>query len=128
LTGLGIGAVIGSGIFTLVGTAAAGENLAIIPPARAIAGRVAARRRRRGDHRAPRRRAGRFAVVPGGGAGLRLCGAVLCELASMIPVSGSAYSFAYATLGEIFAWVLGWDRILEYAVSNMAVAVGFSAY
>ena len=44
----------------------------------------------------------------------------------MIPVAGSAYTYAYATLGEIFAWIIGWDLILEYAVSNMAVAVGFS--
>ncbi len=50
------------------------------------------------------------------------------ELASMIPVSGSAYTYTYATLGEIVAWIIGWDLILEYAVSNMAVAVGFSAY
>ncbi|MEI9813929.1 MAG: amino acid permease [Acidobacteriota bacterium] len=52
------------------------------------------------------------------------CGfAGLCyaELASMIPVAGSAYTYAYATLGEIFAWIIGWDLILEYAVSNMAV-------
>jgi APA family basic amino acid/polyamine antiporter len=56
--------------------------------------------------------------------------AALCyaELSSMIPVAGSAYTYAYATLGEIFAWIIGWDLILEYAVSNMAVAVGFSAY
>ena len=55
------------------------------------------------------------------------CGfAALCfaELASMIPVSGSAYTYAYATLGEIFAWIIGWDLIFEYAVANMAVAVG----
>ena len=60
-----------------------------------------------------------------------VCGfAALCyaELASMIPIAGSAYTYAYATLGEIFAWIIGWDLILEYAVSNMAVAVGFSAY
>src|SRR5207248_7510303 len=58
------------------------------------------------------------------------CFAALCyaELASMIPIAGSAYTYAYATLGEIFAWIIGWDLILEYAVSNMAVAVGFSAY
>ncbi len=56
--------------------------------------------------------------------------AALCyaELASMIPVAGSAYTYSYATLGEIVAWIIGWDLILEYAVSNMAVAVGFSAY
>ena len=46
----------------------------------------------------------------------------------MIPMAGSAYTYAYATMGEIFAWIIGWDLILEYAVSNMAVAVGFSAY
>ncbi|HQI20250.1 MAG TPA: amino acid permease, partial [Leptospiraceae bacterium] len=50
------------------------------------------------------------------------------ELASMIPVAGSTYTYAYATLGELIAWIIGWDLILEYAVSNMAVAVGFSAY
>ena len=56
--------------------------------------------------------------------------AALCyaELASMIPIAGSAYTYAYATLGELVAWIIGWDLILEYAVSNMAVAVGFSAY
>ena len=46
----------------------------------------------------------------------------------MIPIAGSAYTYAYATLGELIAWIIGWDLILEYAVSNMAVAVGFSAY
>ncbi len=46
----------------------------------------------------------------------------------MIPIAGSAYTYAYAILGEIFAWIIGWDLILEYAVSNMSVAVGFSAY
>src|SRR5213076_780260 len=59
------------------------------------------------------------------------CGfAALCyaELAPMIPVSGSAYTYSYATLGEIIAWIIGWDLILEYAVGNMAVAVGWSGY
>ena len=76
---------------------------------------------------------------PGAGPGISLsfllvaivCSfAALCyaELASMIPIAGSAYTYAYATLGEIIAWIIGWDLILEYAVSNMAVAVGFSAY
>ena len=46
----------------------------------------------------------------------------------MAPVAGSAYTYAYATLGEMFAWIIGWDLILEYAVSNMAVSVGFSAH
>jgi basic amino acid/polyamine antiporter, APA family len=57
-----------------------------------------------------------------------LAGLCYAELASMIPIAGSAYTYTYTTLGEIFAWVIGWDLILEYAVSNMAVAVGFSAY
>src|SRR4030095_4245227 len=76
---------------------------------------------------------------PGAGPGISLsfllvaivCSfAALCyaELASMIPIAGSAYTSAYATLGELVAWIIGWDLILEYAVSNMAVAVGFSAY
>jgi APA family basic amino acid/polyamine antiporter len=129
LTALGIGAVIGSGIFILTGTAAAGETLSFKsvlhapvldllrygPDALSTVGR------------------------PGAGPGIALsfilvalaCSfAALCyaELASMIPVAGSAYTYAYATLGEIFAWIIGWDLILEYAVSNMAVAVGFSAY
>jgi APA family basic amino acid/polyamine antiporter len=55
-------------------------------------------------------------------------GLCYAELASMIPIAGSAYTYAYAILGEIFAWIIGWDLILEYAVSNMSVAVGFSAY
>ena len=74
---------------------------------------------------------------PGAGPGISLsflltalaCSfAALCyaELASMIPIAGSAYTYAYATLGELIAWIIGWDLILEYAVSNMAVAAGFS--
>ncbi len=56
--------------------------------------------------------------------------AALCyaELASMIPIAGSAYTYTYATLGELVAWIIGWDLILEYAVSNMAVSVGFSEH
>jgi len=46
----------------------------------------------------------------------------------MIPIAGSAYTYSYATLGEIFAWIIGWDLILEYVVSNVAVAVGFAGY
>ncbi|MFB3829222.1 MAG: amino acid permease [Bryobacteraceae bacterium] len=129
LTAFGVGAVIGSGIFILTGTAAAGETLSFKsvlhapvldlilhgPEALSTIGR------------------------PGAGPGIALsflltalaCSfAALCyaELASMIPIAGSAYTYAYATLGEIVAWIIGWDLILEYAVSNMAVAVGFSAY
>jgi APA family basic amino acid/polyamine antiporter len=129
ITCIGIGAIIGAGIFALAGTAAAGEqieasiwktpvlNFAIsyLTHVDLVFGR------------------------PGAGPAVMLsfvvaaiaCGfAALCyaELASMIPVSGSAYTYSYATLGEIIAWVIGWDLILEYAVGNMAVAVGWSGY
>ena len=57
-----------------------------------------------------------------------LAGLCYAELASMISIAGSAYTYAYAILGEIIAWIIGWDLILEYAVANMSVAVGFSAY
>ncbi len=129
LAALGIGAVIGSGIFILTGTAAAGETLSFHSVLHAPVLDLL--------------RFGPDSVStigrPGAGPGLALsflivafvCGlAGLCyaELASMIPVAGSAYTYSYATLGEIFAWIIGWDLILEYAVSNMAVAVGFSAY
>ncbi|MGH8101454.1 MAG: amino acid permease [Chthoniobacterales bacterium] len=129
LTCVGIGAIIGAGIFALAGTAAAGEQVEAslwktpmlnfitswITQAELVFGR------------------------PGAGPAVMLsfvvaavaCGfAALCyaELASMIPVSGSAYTYSYATLGEIIAWIIGWDLILEYAVGNMAVAVGWSGY
>jgi hypothetical protein len=63
-------------------------------------------------------------------AGLACAFAALCyaEFAAMIPISGSAYTYAYATLGEIFAWMIGWDLILEYAVGSMTVAVGWVAF
>ena len=129
LVALGIGSVIGSGIFTFTGTAAAGLKFDYPSIFKApvldllMSGRHAV---------------GTFGR-PGAGPAISLsfilvaiaCGfAALCyaELASMIPVAGSAYTYAYATLGEIFAWIIGWDLILEYAVSNMAVAVGFGAY
>ena len=129
LTALGIGAVIGGGIFILTGTAAAGETLAY----RSILNAPVL------DILIHGGRAVSTAGRPGAGPAITLsflltavaCGfAALCyaELASMIPVAGSAYTYSYATLGEIFAWIIGWDLILEYAVSNMAVAVGFSAY
>jgi APA family basic amino acid/polyamine antiporter len=129
LTALGIGAVIGSGIFILTGTAAAGETLAVPSILNAPILDLILH--------------GGNAVStigrPGAGPGISLsfllvavvclfAGLCFAELASMIPIAGSAYTYAYATLGEIFAWIIGWDLILEYAVSNMAVAVGFSAY
>ena len=99
LTLLGIGAIIGTGIFVLTGTAAANQ-------------------------------AGPAIVLAYVAAGLACGFAALCyaEFASMIPISGSAYTYAYATLGEIFAWMIGWDLILEYAVGSMTVAVGWSGY
>jgi len=129
LIALGIGMVVGSGIFTLTGTAAAGLKFEYPSVLKApllnllMSGKDAV---------------GTFGR-PGAGpaisisfllVGLACSFAALCyaELASMIPVSGSAYTYAYATLGEIFAWIIGWDLILEYAVGNMAVAVGFGAY
>ena len=57
-----------------------------------------------------------------------LTGLCYAELASMIPIAGSAYTYAYATMGELVAWIIGWDLILEYAGSNMTVSVGFAAH
>ena len=129
LIAFGIGAVIGGGIFTVTGTAAAGQHLEVPSVLNAPVLDLIL-------HGAS---ASSTIGRPGAGPGLTLsfilvsitCGfAALCyaELASMIPIAGSAYTYAYATLGEIFAWIIGWDLILEYAVSNMSVAVGFSAY
>src|SRR6201987_1130101 len=129
LTCVGIGAVIGAGIFALAGTAAAGEQIEAslwkTPVLNFIISHLTHTELVFGR--------------PGAGPAVMLsfvvaaiaCGfAALCyaELASMIPVSGSAYTYSYATLGEIIAWVIGWDLILEYAVGNMAVAVGWSGY
>jgi APA family basic amino acid/polyamine antiporter len=129
LTCLGIGAIIGSGIFALTGTAAAGERAAAdflhTPVINFIQAWVL---------HAPldmgRAGAGPAVVFSFVIAGIACAFAALCyaELASMIPVSGSAYTYSYATLGEIVAWIIGWDLILEYAVGNMAVAVGWSGY
>src|SRR5713101_3460081 len=104
LVALGIGAIIGAGIFATIGTAAAGD------PSR-----------------------------PGAGPALMLsfvltaivCGfCALCyaEFASMVPVAGSAYTYSYATLGELTAWIIGWDLILEYAIGNVAVAISWANY
>ncbi len=129
LTAFGIGAVIGSGIFILTGTAAAGETLnyksilhapvldLIMHGTQALS-------------MTGRQGAGPAITLSFLLTAIACSFAALCyaELASMIPIAGSAYTYAYATLGEIVAWIIGWDLILEYAVSNMAVAVGFSAY
>jgi APA family basic amino acid/polyamine antiporter len=99
LTLLGIGAIIGTGIFVLTGTAAANQ-------------------------------AGPAITMSYLAAGLACAFAALCyaEFASMIPIAGSAYTYAYATLGEIVAWMIGWDLILEYAVGSLTVAIGWSGY
>jgi APA family basic amino acid/polyamine antiporter len=99
LTLLGIGAIIGTGIFVLTGTAAANQAGPAITVSYILAGLA--------------------------------CGfAALCyaEFAAMIPIAGSAYAYAYATLGEIVAWMIGWDLILEYAVGSMTVSIGWSGY
>lgn len=129
LTALGVGAVIGSGIFVLTGTAAAGQNLQF----KSILNAPVLDLLLNGGNAVST--IGRQGAGPGISLSFLVTAfvcsfAALCyaELASMIPIAGSAYTYAYATLGEIFAWIIGWDLILEYAVSNMAVAVGFSAY
>ncbi len=126
LTSLGIGAVIGSGIFTVIGTAIAGEKF---QTASLLNGPLI-------DyllhHTASfgRPGAGPAIVLSFGLVAIVCAFAALCyaELAAMIPIAGSAYTYTYATLGEVAAWIIGWDLILEYAVSNMAVSVGFSAH
>ena len=104
LTALGVGAIIGAGIFSSVGTAAAGA----------------------GGHPA----AGPALIVSFLVTAVACGFAALCyaELAAMIPISGSAYTYAYVTLGELVAWIIGWDLILEYAVGNIAVAVSWGDY
>src|SRR6266436_1462376 len=99
LTALGIGAIIGTGIFVLTGTVAA-QN------------------------------AGPAVVLSFVLAGVASIFAALCysEFASLVPMAGSAYTYGYATLGELFAWIIGWDLVLEYAVGAIAVSVGWSSY
>jgi APA family basic amino acid/polyamine antiporter len=134
LTALGIGAIIGSGIFVLTGTAAAGEHFQVPSILHAQVLDLIVNFLQHGStsgvlmHGRPP--AGpaiaiSFLLVAFACSFAGLCYA---ELASMIPIAGSAYTYSYATLGEIFAWIIGWDLILEYAVSNVAVAVGFSGY
>src|SRR5687767_15246713 len=107
---LAIGAVIGAGIFGAIGTAAAGQ----VGP----------------DGVVIRYGAGpalvfSFLLLGGACALAALCYA---ELAAMIPQAGSAYAYSYATLGELVAWIIGWDLILEYAVGNVAVAISWGDY
>ena len=99
ITAMGIGAIIGAGIFVLTGTAAAeyaGPSIMLS-----------------------------FVL---GGIACTFVGLCYSELAAMLPVSGSTYSYTYATLGELFAWIIGWDLILEYAMGAATVAVGWSGY
>src|SRR6266487_4012012 len=104
LTALGVGATIGAGIFATTGTAIVGDV------ARPGAGPAII-----------------FSFVLTAVA----CGfAALCyaEFAAMVPVSGSAYTYAYASIGEFVAWIIGWDLIVEYAVGNIGVAIGWAGY
>jgi basic amino acid/polyamine antiporter, APA family len=99
LTALGVGAIIGTGIFVLTGTVAA-QN------------------------------AGPAVVLSFVLAGIASIFAALCysEFASLVPMAGSAYTYGYATLGELFAWIIGWDLILEYALGAVTVSIGWSGY
>lgn len=129
LSCLGVGAIIGTGIFALTGTAAAGDppttDKWLTPVLNFLQSWAA---------HAPlvtgRTGTGPAIVVSFLIAALACGFAALCyaELSSMIPVSGSAYTYSYATLGEVVAWIIGWDLVLEYAVGNMAVASSWSQY
>ncbi len=131
LTALGIGAVIGSGIFTVIGTAIGGNPSQTVSWAKspiidlilgALHGHLGAVAGRPGAGPALALSLLLVAVVCG------LTGLCYAELASMIPIAGSAYTYTYATMGELIAWIIGWDLILEYAFSNMSVSVGFAAH
>jgi APA family basic amino acid/polyamine antiporter len=98
LTALGIGAIIGTGIFVIIG-----EAIELSGPAIVVS----------------------FILA---GVTCVFSALAYAELASAIPVSGSAYTYAYATMGELFAFIIGWDLILEYGVSVAAIAVGWGAY
>ncbi len=104
LTALGIGAIIGAGIFAVLGSATAGGN-GIPPAGPGVSISILM-----------------TAVACG------FCALCYAEFASLVPIAGSAYTYSYATLGEIIAWIIGWDLILEYAVGNIAVAISWAAY
>ena len=97
IVAIGIGAIIGAGIFVLTGTAAAQYAGPGIMLSFVLAGVACA-----------------------------FVGLCYAELAALLPVSGSTYSYTYATLGEFFAWIIGWDLVLEYAMGAATVAVGWS--
>ena len=99
LTTLGIGAIIGAGIFVLTGQAAALHAGPAVPLSMILAGIACA-----------------------------FAGLCYAELASAVPVAGSAYTYAYATMGELIAWIIGWDLILEYAAGAATVGVGWSGH
>ena len=126
LTALGIGAVIGSGIFTVIGTAIAGQQFPVASientPLIDYFIRHTAMVGRPGSGPALALSLVLVAIV------CAFTGLCYAELASMIPIAGSAYTYTYATMGELIAWIIGWDLILEYAFSNMSVSVGFAAH
>src|SRR5437868_11982502 len=99
LTTLGIGAIIGAGIFVLTGLAAARHAGPAVPLSFVAAGIACA-----------------------------FAGLCYAEMASAVPVAGSAYTYAYATMGEFMAWIIGWDLVLEYAMGASTVGVGWSGY
>ena len=104
LTALGVGAAVGAGIFSCIGSAVAGGPDHVgAGPAIVVS----------------------FLLVA---VACALAGFCYAEFASMVPAAGSAYTYAYATLGELVAWIIGWDLILEYAVGNVAVAISWSGY
>ena len=104
LIALGVGAIIGAGIFATIGTAAAGD--------------------------AQRPGAGPALMISFVLTAIVCCFSALCyaEFASMVPVAGSAYTYSYATLGQLVAWIIGWDLTLEYAIGNVAVAISWANY
>ena len=104
LIALGVGAIIGAGIFAILGTASSGGGNS--PPA------------------GP----GVTVSIVLTAVACGFCALCYAEFASLVPVAGSAYTYSYATLGELVAWIIGWDLILEYAVGNIAVAISWAAY